>query len=246
MSAPFSITLEHPSFPGNVFSYQCFESIHRDDAPPVYDLMPEEEGDSGWKTDVPGLCGSCSVVTKDDCPLLVELSIREAANGFRVSADITNHGGSPTPTLYGSPCLRYIDAPMFAGPGQLERKFIHVDSTRRYLAATRRDPGKNTLLQQFYLMPGRKVDHHWGVSPELVSSGIIGVESLDGEFVLATNWDTVHSVCDNSRDAYCCIHSMPFIGVIAPGESTTLDGVIYIGNLAGMAAGLESLQAGQP
>jgi hypothetical protein len=57
------------------------------------------------------------------------------------------------------------------------------------------------------------------------ASGLIGCFSADESLIAAVAWEPFHSL---DQAALGCVHSHPWVGGVAPGESKTLRGKIYV------------------
>jgi len=75
----------------------------------------------------------------------------------------------------------------------------------------------------------------WGTAPNETFAhnpkpdfGFVGLASADGKWVVGHGWDASRVICGNCHPSVSCIHADPFFESIAPGETASTAGVLYI------------------
>lgn len=63
------------------------------------------------------------------------------------------------------------------------------------------------------------------IAEERITNGLIGCISADARLILATASSTTHELFEG---IFVCLHSDPYIGGLAPGETKTITSRLYL------------------
>jgi hypothetical protein len=141
---------------------------------------------------------------------------------------IKNTGDKPVDLDWFQPTCIEVDR--FTGRDQgnyWNRCFIFTQSGLATLDKTRRTEAARYHGGQVYVPAGIDLK---SVNPRPISldqptNNLIGCFSADNKWLLATAWDKTHELFQGVR---ICVHGDPHIGGIAPGESKSARGKLYI------------------
>jgi hypothetical protein len=121
----------------------------------------------------------------------------------------------------------------FAGEGEVERCFVLGDGR----AVCMKDLHRTRPIRCRYCTDPADIETarnssyewFWGWSSEVLSSPVcVGMASRDGSRAIAFGYEDSRAASQNA-DNHHCLHSHPFFGEIAPGETTTRRGLILFG-----------------
>jgi hypothetical protein len=144
---------------------------------------------------------------------------------FRLTA--VNRGPEPVDLAWAQPCLR---VGRFSGRTQetyLDRCFIFLDGKLTTLDRARRTEEALYRGGQVYLPPGIDPEdvNPRPLSPDTPSVNVIGCLSADGKEMVANIWEPCQELFQGVIN---CIHSDLRLGRLAPGESRSARGKIYL------------------
>jgi hypothetical protein len=167
------------------------------------------------------------LITHIDPDVAISHDIRAHEDEVTIRMTLTNHGHQFIDLDWAQPCIR-VGA--FTGLGQenyFTRCFIFTDDGLTFLHQTHRADEARYTPGQVYVPAGTNLDD---LNPRPIShtrptNGLIGCVSADGSLLLAAAWDHTHELF---QGVITCIHSDPHIGGLAPGETKTLTGKLYI------------------
>ncbi len=148
---------------------------------------------------------------------------------FRLVA--TNPTDRPSEAHWAQPCIR-VDAftgtkPERNSEAYLPRCFIFLDGrlthlpTQPWATKARYTPGQVWCPSHV----DRDDVNPRPLSPLIPSNGLIGCVSADGKQILATAWEPYQELF---QGVIVCLHSDPRIGGLAPGETKTIRGKVYL------------------
>lgn len=168
----------------------------------------------------------------------MQLDIRAEHDGAKLTLDITNRTEHAWPEIAGIiPCFnpgaprgredRYPLAvrnaefentnTWYVGAGGLEKlvgRAIHFNDRLRPLVDEEADNGQFAF------------SHKWPTAPDNAHAGLIVRESTGGEWVTGIAWEKFLSA--QGHNPWSCMHLCINVGPLAPGESTTVDGRVYL------------------
>ncbi len=135
---------------------------------------------------------------------------------------------------WGQPCIRVGE---FTGTGKnvtedkyayLKKSFVFLDGdapafmpTRDWAVEARYTPGQLWIPRHVPRVDGNPRPHH----PDPPANGLIGCVSADDQWLMATAWEPYHELF---QGVIRCLHSDFRIGGLAPGETKTLRGKVYV------------------
>lgn len=180
--------------------------------------------------------GSEAVV---DAPQL-HLSLRTVADGAEVTLRVTNRTTYAWPELAGiipcwnvgqlpgtNPSMPLPLNPHFADPWRKNSYYVStggltpLDSRALHFNARWRD------LADRASTAGRLAwSNKWPTSGENATAGILIRESEDGGWVTGVAWEDF--LCVQGHNPWSCLHTCVRVGSLAPGESRTLRGRLYL------------------
>lgn len=168
----------------------------------------------------------------------MRLKVQAAHNGAELTLNITNTTEHAWPEIAGIiPCFnpgaprgredRYPLAirnaqfentnTWYVGPDGLKKlvgRAIHFNDRLRPLADAEADNGRFVFSEK------------WPTSPDNAHAGLIVRESTNGEWVTGIAWEKFLSA--QGHNPWSCMHLCVNVGPLAPGESMTVDGRIYL------------------
>lgn len=204
--------------------------------------------DRDWSETTIGHCTELISVSDDGqmlhlrCTLtdgvVVDHHIRAVADGVEFHLTAANRGTAPSLAHWAQPCVR-VDR--FTGADQqsyLAKSFVFLDGlparlpTERWATKARYVPGQVWCPAHV----SRDDVNPRPLSSDVPSSGLIGCFSKNNDWVLATAWEPYQELF---QGVIVCLHSDFRIGGLAPGESKTIRGRLYLmaapdGDLTGL------------
>jgi len=193
------------------------------------DVQISTQGPADWKSEAGNW--SYERVTPDGL-LSVAVTVEQIELGWMATLTIGNRSNSTWSNVVAPVCLLLHASGKFQDP-QWKRTFYRSDG--KFLSYDGRETDGGRDLFRMTLVKGQEMlvrsdDHRgkWGFTNSLSDDGIIGVVSQDGSTVLTTTWNPSHHLQANRRRTYSCIHSNPFFGHLAPGESRTCRGYVLL------------------
>ena len=172
--------------------------------------------------------------------------IRHVAYGLEIVFTATNTSDAPFHNVTAFPCLGHPSA-AFRDDG-MERTFIRTGAGWAALRDT--DRGGGDPVRTHYHVSGMQPkrffgEPFWGeASATVADHGMILRVSEDGRWTIGTNWERVAEIFHN-EDAHHCIHSVPSLGDIAPGDTATVKGrIVFVEGGVEAAAELLAFPAG--
>ncbi|TWU27498.1 hypothetical protein [Bythopirellula polymerisocia] len=195
------------------------------------DVQVATQGPADWKR-VDGEW-SYNRVTPDG-RLSVKVTVQQIQLGWMATLTICNRSDTTWSNVVAPVCLLLHASGVFQDP-QWTRTFYRSNGKFITYAGCETDGGRD--LFRMTLVKGQKMlersdDHRekWGFTKRLSDDGIIAVVSSDGSAVLTTTWNPSHHLQANRRRTYSCIHANPYFGTLAPGESRTSHGYVFLIN----------------
>lgn len=152
--------------------------------------------------------------------------IRHADFGLEISVTAKNIGERTFHNVTAFPCLSAL-SPAFHDNG-MERTFIVTESGLAALGKT--DRGSGDPVRTHYGVKDRVpmaalAKPFWGDASSTVAvDGAILRTSADGRWTIGTNWEGGAAVYHNEDANHHCIHSVPNLGDIQPGETKSVRG----------------------
>jgi len=160
--------------------------------------------------------------------VLVHHDVMADANSVRFSYTLKNTGTEPFDLQWFQPaCIRVAE---FTGCNQqhfTDNSFVFTERGLTLLSQTVRTRNALYLGGQVYLPQGTKPEeaNPRPICENRITNGLIGCISADGSQILATASATTHELFEG---IYVCLHSDPFIGGLAPGETKTVTSRLYL------------------
>lgn len=160
--------------------------------------------------------------------VLVHHDVVAEGDSIKFSYTLKNTGAEPFDLQWFQPaCIRVAD---FTGCNQqtfTAKSFVFTERGLRPLSQTARTTNALYLGGQVYLPKSTKPEeaNPRPICESRVTNGLIGCISADGSQVLATASSTTHELFEG---IYVCLHSDPFIGGLAPGETKTITSRLYL------------------
>lgn len=157
----------------------------------------------------------------------VMISPTEAGLALRFTA--TNRRRETLHNVNAFPCLG-MPSPNFRDEA-MERTFIVTE--RGITALKETDRGTGDSVRTHYPVQGMRSkrfvgEPFWGgLSKTTATRGAILRTGADGRFTIGTEWEAVCELFHN-EDAHHCIHSVPTLGDLEPGETRTVRGKIVL------------------
>lgn len=156
------------------------------------------------------------------------ITAHEDSVAFHVKAH--NPNDKPSNTHWAQPCIRVGEFTGHPDPKSYEyisQSFVFLDGelatmpTKDWATEARYTPG------QVWAAPGvnRADVNPRPLNPNTPSNGLIGCFSADGRLILATAWQPYQELF---QGVIACLHSDFRIAGLAPGETKTIRGKIYI------------------
>jgi hypothetical protein len=152
-----------------------------------------------------------------------------AEHGLDIRFTLVNLGEVTLHNVIAFPCLGR-PSPQFEDDA-MERTFIMTDAGLTALKDT--DRGSGDPVRTHYVVRGKCPmrfvgEPFWGkASATEAAGGAVLRASECGRFTIGTGWESVCEVFHN-EDAHHCIHSVPTLGDVAPGETKTVRGRIVL------------------
>ena len=190
-------------------------------------------GSYEWKRTV-SEDGRSAVIDAGD----MRLDVQAARDGAKLTLQITNHTDHAWPDIAGIiPCFnpgaprgredRYPLAvrnaefdntnTWYVGPDGLKKligRAIHFNHRLRPLVDKQADDGRFVF------------SHKWPTSPDNAHAGLIVRESTNNQWVTGIAWEEFLSA--QGHNPWSCMHLCISVGPLQPGESTTINGRIYL------------------
>ncbi|MFQ6131005.1 MAG: hypothetical protein ACE5R4_03140 [Armatimonadota bacterium] len=146
--------------------------------------------------------------------------------------EVTNLSRQQWPAALAVVRLDLSDVPDVADP-EMIRTFIYVDDEYVPVARTDRSWGRaqaNAYILKRHSPPaGRgQLPYLWTTRRERPDVGTICVRSRDGTRVPSMDWGDTHSVAQTAMPPVLSLYVNPFLGDIAPGETATTEGMLYL------------------
>jgi hypothetical protein len=166
--------------------------------------------------------------TRVDPSVVVLHEVRVEPDGLDLRFLFSNEGTNPVPVQWFQPaCIRVAE---FTGCGQsnyTRKSFVFTGKGRTSLDRIRRTGKARYLGGQVYLPPwtAEADANPRPISPDRLTSGLIGCVSGDGKWILATASDQTHELFEG---VYVCLHSDPLIGGLKSGETKRVRQRLYL------------------
>ena len=238
---PCLVRLSAPG-PGFEWNYRipeglgCAEGVFKSHAAPIVEWQESDDGAClwhEWETDdyhykelaADELMRTLGLVPLQGIRYRVE--IRACDYGLALSLSVTNISEQTFHNVTGNPCLGHPSADF--EDGGLERTFIMTGAGLTALKHT--DRGSGDPIRTHYHVNGAEPvvfygPPFWGeAGSTTATSGSILRTSRDGRWTIGTGWETTSEIFQN-EDSHHCIHSVPALGDIQPGETKTARGHI--------------------
>lgn len=229
-----TIDIGHSLLKGGVLHLWLVEGISDDSTEGVLtmsDLHPS------WRQDP----GSVEYEYSWGRGYVLRASARAHADHVDLHLRFTNGSERELSNAKADPCLQFKDASLFRdSEGEKSLVFhgkepIRVCDTRRYTypgwwrnVQCYALEGSHVQTCEGFLVPYRgTMKGRWGVSPDLVGSGLIAVQRADGKAVVGFAFENVRYVSKNYNDSHHCIHSTPYFGNLRKGEECSATGRIW-------------------
>lgn len=153
---------------------------------------------------------------------------RIVPDGVDFQFTLTHRGTNRWPVQWFQPACVRVDA--FTGCTQSNytaRSFVFTQHGRTSLTHIRRTSRARYLGGQVYLPDWIDAQdaNPRPISPDRVTNGLIGCVSADNRWILALASDRTFELFEG---VYVCLHSDPFIGGLAPGESRSIRQKLYL------------------
>ena len=155
--------------------------------------------------------------------------ITPSAEGLDLRFTVMNESQGTFHNVTMFPCLGYPSADFV--DDELERTYIVTAQGLTKLGDT--DRGSGDPVRTHYVVDGMRPMSHfaewfWGLpSRTLAATGAILRTSQDGRFTIGTAWERVCELFNN-EDSHHCIHAVPALGDLAPGQTRTARGKIVL------------------
>jgi len=157
--------------------------------------------------------------------------VRHTEFGLAVSFTATNLSDRVFGNVTAFPCLASRSAEFF--DEALGRTWIEGEAGLTRLAET--DRGTGEAVRTHYHVRGQWpmgvcLESFWGrASATEATGGAIVRSSADGRWTVGTSWQRVCEIFHNEDQAHHCIHSVPTLGDLAPGQTKTVHGrVVFV------------------
>jgi hypothetical protein len=166
--------------------------------------------------------------TRVEPSLVVLHEVRVEPDGLDLRFLFSNEGTNLVPVQWFQPaCIRVAE---FTGCGQsnyTRQSFVFTAKGRTTLDRIRRAEKARYLGGQVYLPPwtAEADANPRPISPDRLTSGLIGCVSGDGKWILATASDKTHELFEG---VYVCLHSDPLIGGLKSGETKRVRQRLYL------------------
>ena len=154
-----------------------------------------------------------------------------------VEMALTNLSDQNWKDTYVNCCCRLLKAPMFFDDLGDQTFVCFPDKVRRMTETRRVLPADPTAMGQYYRLPGRfmgvrdglhMVDSG-GICPDRVLNGLVVRLGHDQQSLVGVCWKDAHHIwCGTASERENCIHSDPFYGDLAPGETSVRSGHVYL------------------
>jgi hypothetical protein len=156
--------------------------------------------------------------------------IRPEEYGLSLRFTATNLSEATCHNVVAFPCLGFPSEDF--SDDRLERTFILSEEGLIRVADT--DRGTGDPRRTHYHIPGRAplryfAEPFWGAASKTAAAGgAILRTRADGRFTVGTSWENVCEIFQNEDEHHHCMHSLPTLGDLDPGETRTVRGRIVL------------------
>lgn len=157
-------------------------------------------------------------------------TIRPCEHGLEIELAARNIGGRTFHNVVAFPCLA-TTCPQFHDD-TLERTFIVTDAGLTALKHT--DRGSGDPVRTHYVVAGMRPMKHcaepfWGkASVTAAAGGPIIRTGADGQWTIGASWQRVAEIFQNEDSHHHCLHSVPTLDDLEPGQTKTVKGRIVL------------------
>ena len=153
--------------------------------------------------------------------------------GADVSLQMNNRTSFDWQDVHFAFCVSFRNSPGFY-PDAMKRTYMRVGGKWQTIESTDRRNGLEGKIMM-YPLDGKaapecfgdkpQADYGWGLGPERPDCDVIGIDSIDGQWMMAVRFDEADVLTFNVLgDHHGCIHSNPAVGSVPAGESVTIRG----------------------
>jgi hypothetical protein len=160
--------------------------------------------------------------------VLVHHDVVAEGDSIKFSYTLKNTSAEPFDLQWFQPtCIRVADFTRCNQKTFTAKSFVFTEKGLTPLSQTARTTNALYLGGQVYLPKSTKPEeaNPRPISENRVTNGLIGCISADGSQILATASSTTHELFEG---IYVCLHSDPFVGGLAPGETKTITSRLYL------------------
>ena len=181
--------------------------------------------------------GAWKMIIEHPDVVRIEMTFEPGTDGVAVAMSLTNLSNKYWKGTYVNHCCRLLAAPDFFDKTGDRTVVCFADRPRRTTETHRFIPADKTAAGQYYRLPERfmgvtngfhQVDGG-GVCPQRVFNGLVVRLGNDNKSLLATCWENTHHIwCGTAHTRENCIHSDPYLGDLAPGQTAQQKGHVYL------------------